>query len=178
MIARDAATLMHSIITGALRSRASQMDAKISTAGSFRAIYRQYRRAHTLPFFALAASRPPADQDQLRAENARLRTSLTTWLTSWKIRSRRKSMRPDRGARIALWKISKSRRRPCVSPEWVPKGYSRGTRVPLWGVLEYSATGATHPDASKKRSLFCIYILLHFSTGFVVLIWNGRTLGV
>ena len=140
MIARDAALLMHEHHHGG-SAIPSQMDAKISTAGSFRAIYRQYRRAHTLPFFALAASRPPADQDQLRAENARLRTSLTTWLTSWKIRSRRKSMRPDRGARIALWKISKSRRRPCVSPEWVPKGYSRGTRVPLWGVLEYSAIG-------------------------------------
>ena len=33
-------------------------------------------------FFALAASRPPADQIILRAENARLRTSLTTVLTT------------------------------------------------------------------------------------------------
>jgi hypothetical protein len=134
------------------------MDAKISTAGSFRAIYRQYRRAHTLPFFALAASRPPADQDQLRAENARLRTSLTTWLTSWKIRSRRRSMRPDRGARIALWKISKSRRRPCVSPEWVP---TSGTP----GVLEYPFGGTgvlshrvQHILMPPKKGPFFAYI--------------------
>jgi hypothetical protein len=35
------------------------MDGKISTAGSFRAMYRQYRRAHTLPFFS-AGRRPRA----------------------------------------------------------------------------------------------------------------------
>ena len=70
MIARDAALYMHSIITGGSAIPASQMDGKISTAGSFRAMCRQYRRAHTLPFLALAASRPPADEDQLRAECA------------------------------------------------------------------------------------------------------------
>jgi hypothetical protein len=91
-----------SIITGAAIP-ASPMDGKISTAGSFRAMCRQYRRAHTVPFFlALAASRPPADRNKLRAENARLRTSLTTVLASSKIRSRRRSKRQDRGARIAL----------------------------------------------------------------------------
>ena len=140
MIARDAALLMHEHHHGGSAIPANQIDGKIRTAGSFRAMYRQYRRAHTLPFFALAASRPPADQDQLRAENARLRTSLTTVLTSSKIRSRRRSKRPDRGARIALWR-SPTRVVAHVSPEWVPLWYSRGTRVPLWGVLEYSAIG-------------------------------------
>ena len=78
MIARDAALLMHEHHQGGSAIPASQTDGKISTAGRYRAMYRQYRRAHTLPFFALAASRPPADQINLRAENARLRTSLTT----------------------------------------------------------------------------------------------------
>jgi hypothetical protein len=76
MIARDAALLMHEHHHGGSAIPANQIDGKIRTAGSFRAMYRQYRRAHTLPFFALAASRPPADQDQLRAENARLRIQL------------------------------------------------------------------------------------------------------
>ena len=126
---------------------ANQIDSKIRTAGSFRAMYRQYRRAHTLPFFALAASRPPADQDQLRAENARLRTSLTTWLTSWKIRSRRRSMRPDRGARIALWKISNSRCRPCVPLSEYPFG---GT-----GVLSHRVQHILMPP---KKGPFFAYI--------------------
>ncbi len=139
MIARDAALLMHEHHHGGSAIPANQIDGKIRTAGSFRAMYRQYRRAHTLPFFALAASRPPADQDQLRAENARLRTSLTTVLTSSKIRSRRRSMRPDRGARIALWR-SPTRVVAHVFPlSGYHKGYSRGTRVPLWRVVEYSA---------------------------------------
>jgi hypothetical protein len=69
MIARDAALLMHEHHHGGSAIPASEIDGKISTAGSYRVMYRQYRRAHTLPFFsALAASRPPADQDQLRAE--------------------------------------------------------------------------------------------------------------
>jgi hypothetical protein len=38
MIARDAALLMHSIITGGSAIPASEMDGKISTAGSFRAL--------------------------------------------------------------------------------------------------------------------------------------------
>ena len=141
MIARDAALLMHEHHHWGSAIPANQIDGKIRTAGSFRAMYRQYRRAHTLPFFALAASRPPADQDQLRAENARLRTSLTTVLTSSKIRSRRRSKRPDRGARIALWR-SPMRVVAHVFPlSGYHKGYSRGTRVPLWGVLEYLAIG-------------------------------------
>jgi len=103
MIARDAALLMHLHHHGGSAIPASQMDGKISTAGSYRAIYRQY--AHTSPFFfALAASRPPADlidQINVPAENPRS-TSLTTVLTSSKIGSQRGSMRPDRGDRIAL----------------------------------------------------------------------------
>ena len=157
MIARDAALLMHEHHHGG-SAIPSQMDGKICTAGSFRAMYRQYPRAHTLPFFALAASRPPADQDQLRAENARLRTSLTTWLTSWKIRSRRRSMRPDRVARIALWKISKSRRLPHVFPL---SGYPRGTP----GVLEYPLGGTgvlshrvQHILMPPKKGPFFAYI--------------------
>jgi hypothetical protein len=93
MIARDTELRMHDSEhwhhhEGSAMIPANQIDGKIRTAGTFRAMYRQYRRAHTLPFFALAASRPPADQGQLRAENARLRTSPLV-LTSSKIRSRR-----------------------------------------------------------------------------------------
>ena len=47
------------------------------------------------------------------------------------------SMRPDRGARIALWRISKSRCRPCVSPEWVPLVVLQGYSSTPLGVLEY-----------------------------------------
>jgi hypothetical protein len=77
MIARDAALCMHEHHHVGSAIPASQMDGKtckISTAGSYRAMYRQYRRARTSPFvFALAASRPqvPADQIKLRAENVR-----------------------------------------------------------------------------------------------------------
>ena len=78
MIARDAELLMHEHHQGGSAIPASQMDGKISTASTYRVMYRQYRRAHTSPFFVLAASPPPADQIILRAENARLRTSLTT----------------------------------------------------------------------------------------------------
>jgi hypothetical protein len=143
------------------------MDGKISTAGSFRAMYRQYRRAHTLPFFALAASRPPADQDQLRAENARLRTSLTTVLTSSKIRSRRRNKRPDRGAESHCGDLQ------LVVPQVFP----------LSGTLWYSSTllvlhRVQHIPMPPKKVPFLLYILLHFSTGFVVLIWLGRTFGV
>ena len=42
MIARDAALLMHEHHHGGSAIPASQMDGKISTAGSYRAIYRQY----------------------------------------------------------------------------------------------------------------------------------------
>jgi len=62
MIARDAALLMHEHHHWGSAIPASQMDGKISTADSNRAVYRQYRRAHTSPFSALAASPPPADQ--------------------------------------------------------------------------------------------------------------------
>ena len=133
---------MHSIVMGALRrSRRVKWTAKSARrVRSYRAMYRQYQRAHTLPFFALAASRPPADQGQPRAENARLRTSLTTvWTSSSssKIRSRRRSKRPDRGARIALWR-SPIRVVAHVFPlSGCRLWYSRGTRVPLLGLLEY-----------------------------------------
>ena len=141
MIARDAALLMHEHHHGGSAIPANQIDGKIRTAGSSRAMYRQYRRAHTLPFFALAASRPPADQDQLRAENARLRTSLTTVLTSSKIRSRRRSKRPDRGARIALWR-SPTRVVAHVFPlSGYPQGVLQGYSSTPLGVLEYSAIG-------------------------------------
>ena len=159
MIARDAALLMHEHHHGGSAIPANQIDGKIRTAGSFRAMYRQYRRAHTLPFFALAASRPPpADQDQLWAENARLRTSLTTVLISSKIRSRRRSKRPDRGARIALWRISNSRCRPCVSPERVPlvvlQGYS-STPLGGTGVLSHRLQHILMPP---KKGPFFAYI--------------------
>jgi hypothetical protein len=157
MIARDAALLMHEHHHGGSAIPANQIDGKIRTAGSFRAMYRQYRRAHTLPFFALAASRPPADQDQLRAENARLRTSLTTVLTSTKIRSRRRSKRPDRGARIALWR-SPTRVVAVFPLSGVP---TRGTP----GVLEYPFGGTgvlshrvQHILMPPKKGPFFAYI--------------------
>ena len=158
MIARDAALLMHEHHHGGSAIPANQIDGKIRTAGSFRAMYRQYRRAHTLPFFALAASRPPADQDQLRAENARLRTSLTTVLTSSKIRSRRRSKRPDRGARIALWR-SPIRVVAHVFP--LSGNNTRGTP----GVLEYPLGGTgvlshrvQHILMPPKKGPFFAYI--------------------
>jgi len=53
MIARDAALCMHEHHHVGSAIPASEMDGKISTAGSFRAMYRQYPRAHTLPFSRL-----------------------------------------------------------------------------------------------------------------------------
>ena len=157
MIARDAALLMHEHHHGGSAIPANQIDGKIRTAGSFRAMYRQYRRAHTLPFFALAASRPPADQDQLRAENARLRTSLTTVLTSSKIRSRRRSKRPDRGARIALWR-SPTR---VVAHVFPLSGYPQGTpgvlQYPFWGSGVLSLR-VQHILMPPKKGPFFAYI--------------------
>ena len=130
-----------SIITGALRSRRIKLTAKSERrVVSVRCIVNIEGRTRTLPFFALAASRPPADQDQLRAENARLRTSLTTVLTSSKIRSRRRSKRPDRGARIALWR-SPIRVVAHVFPLRVPLVVLQGYSSTPLGVLEYLAIG-------------------------------------
>ena len=125
-------------------------------------------------FFALAASRPPADQINCGAENARLRTSLTTLLASSKIGSRRRSMGPGRESHFGESHCGISNTRPCVSDGVTPEGYSRGYSstfvVPL-GVLEYPKHSVQHTLMPPKTGpFFCIYILLHFSTGFVVLI--------
>ena len=160
MIARDAALLMHEHHHGGSAIPANQIDGKIRTAGRFRAMYRQYRRAHTLPFFALAASRPPADQDQLRAENARLRTSLTTVLTSSKIRSRRRSKRRDRGARIALWR-SPTRVVAHVFPlSGYPQGVLQGYSSTPWRYWSTQPQGATvqHILMPPKKGPFFAYI--------------------
>jgi hypothetical protein len=68
MIARDAALLVHEHHHGGSAIPASQIDGKISTAGSYRAMYRQHpsRRAHTSPFFRASSCRISAASVQTK----------------------------------------------------------------------------------------------------------------
>jgi hypothetical protein len=138
---------------GAPRARASsrglcdrgESNGRISTAGSYRAMLSSISKgAH----IAIVLRLPHLGRLQTRsiagAENARLRTSLTTVLTSSKIGSRRMSMRPDRGARIALWR---SRIRPCFLL-WVPPR----------GVLEYLRHRVQHTLMPPKTGPILAYI--------------------
>ncbi len=148
-----------SIITGALRSRRIKRTAKSERrVVSVRSIVNIGRRI-PCHFSRLRHSRPPADQDQLRAENARLRTSLTTVLASSKIRSRRRSKRRDRGARIALWR-SPTRR--VVANVFPLSGVLQGTRVPLGGtgVLGHRVQHILMPP--KRGPFFAIYFIAFF----------------
>ena len=128
MIARDAALHVHEHHHGGSAITASQMDSKSARRVFTVRCTVNIEGCTPRHFFALAASRPPADQINCGAETARLRTSLTTVLTSSKIGSRMRSMRPDRESHCGESHYGISNTRPCV-----PHGGYSGT---LW-VLEY-----------------------------------------